>query len=359
MLRQTDYQARQTAAKLPSAAASSVQEQLYKKVPWTHSADGQIRSGDCLMLKNKKTNGWLALNTNDRCPGAEEKYVLTTTSEEQIGPANRAVFKIVRVEDMDIFGSDDIVRYGQKIRIESNPYAFRKTLACSSVPKGQNTYSPVSRNNEASMHANATFAGVWVIDTLDPNFRMERQGEPVRTQEPILIRHCSTSHYLASDNCRYANDFGGEKEVMCHSFAIQNRTQNLAMESNGNITADVPTKFQQDQNVWFMCDAPNASYAVPMEQLEAFSIDDLINEVKAKILDRSSGGIKGIARIFKAMDDNGNRQLDIEDFRWGFIDYGFNLTVEEAQHLLQHFDRDGNGTVSYDEFLRALKVRLH
>jgi len=328
-------------------------------VPWTHSSDGVIHSGDCLMIRNKKTNGWLALNTNDRCPGAEEKYMLTTTSEESIGPANRGMFKIVRVEDMDIFGSDDIVRYGQKVRIESNPYAFRKSLVLSSVPKGQNTYSPVSRNNEASMHANSTFAGVWIIDTLDPNFRMERQGEPVRCQDPILIRHCSTSHYLASDNCRYANDFGGEKEVMCHSFAIQNRTQNLALESNGNLTSDVPTKFQHDQNVWFLCDAPNASYSVPMEQLEAFSIDDLINEVKAKILDRSSGGIKGISRIFKAMDDNGNRQLDIEDFRWGFIDYGFNLTQEEAQHLLQHFDRDGNGTVSYDEFLLALKGEMN
>lgn len=107
-----------------------------------------------------------------------------------------------------------------------------------------------------------------------------------------------------------------------------------------------------------MCDAPNASYSVPMEQLEAFNIDDLIKEVKAKILDRSSGGIKGIARIFKAMDDNGNRQLDMEDFRWGFIDYGFNLTQEEAAQLMQHFDRDGNGTVSYDEFLQTLKVSI-
>ena len=192
----------------------------YKKVPWSHSADGLVRNGDCLMLKNKKTNGWLALNTTDKCPGVDEKYMCTTTVDEGIGPANRAVFKICRVEDMDIFGSDDIVRYGQKIRIESNPYAFKKALVLSSVPKGQNTFSPVSRNNEASMHAKSNFAGVWVIDTLDPNFRMERQGEPVRTQDPILIRHCSTSHYLASDNCRYKNNFGGEKEVMCHSFAV-------------------------------------------------------------------------------------------------------------------------------------------
>ena len=53
--------------------------------------------------------------------------------------------------------------------------------------------------------------------------------------------------------------------------------------------------------------APNASYAAPIEELHKFNIDDLIAEVKAKLLDRSSGGIKGIARIFKAMDDTGDR----------------------------------------------------
>ena len=151
-----------------------VHETAYKKVPWSFSADGQIRSGDCLMLKNKKTSGWLALNTNDRCPGPEERYMCTTTTDQGVGPISRAVFKIVRVEDMDIFGSDNIVRYGQKIRIESNPYAFRKPLLLSSTPKDQNIYSPVSRLNEASMHAKESYAGVWIIDTVDPNFRLER-----------------------------------------------------------------------------------------------------------------------------------------------------------------------------------------
>ena len=175
-------------------------------------------------MKNKCTGGYFAMNTNDKCPGAEERYMATTTSDQGVGPINRAVFRIVRVEEQDIFGTDNIIRYGQKIRIESNPYAFRKVLTLSSVPKGQNTYSPVSRLNEANMSGSSTYAGVWVIDTVDPNFRLERQGEPVATNDPILIRHCSTSHYLASDNKRYANDFGGEKEVMCHSFAVLNRT---------------------------------------------------------------------------------------------------------------------------------------
>lgn len=56
-----------------------------------------------------------------------------------------------------------------------------------------------------------------------------------------------------------------------------------------------------------MVTAPNESYNQPMEELQKFNIDDLIEEIKAKLLQRSSGGIKGIARIFKAMDDNGNR----------------------------------------------------
>jgi len=51
------------------------------------------------------------------------------------------------------------------------------------------------------------------------------------------------------------------------------------------------------------------------------------------------------------MDDNGNGQLDVDDFRWGLIDYGISVTKEEANLLMKGYDRDGNGTVSFDEFL--------
>ena len=207
------------------------------------------------------------------------------------------------------------------------------------------------------MHSLQSYVGQWIIDWPDPNYRLEKQGEPVTVASPVLIRHCQTLHYLASDNVRYAKNYGGECEVSCHSFAATFKTQNLALEEKGNITTDVPTKFQHDQNHWAFIGAPNDSYAAPIEELHKFNIDDLINEIKAKLLERSSSGIKGIARIFRAMDDSGDKKLDVDDFRWGFIDYGFNLTQEEAQQLLDHFDRNKDGVVDYDEFLRALKVR--
>lgn len=189
--------------------------------------------------------------------------------------------------------------------------------------------------------------------------RFEREGEPIKANEPCLFRHAQTGHYLASDSVRHGNEFGGEWEVMCHSFHGQNKTQNLQLEKTGHSTSDIPARFQQEQNHFVIVTAPDASFSKAIEELHKFSIEDLIAEIKAKILERSAGGIKGIARIFRAMDDNGNRQLDCDDFRWGFIDYGFNLSKEEVAKVMEQFDHNKDGTVNFDEFLRYLKGDLN
>jgi len=88
-----------------------------------------------------------------------------------------------------MFGSDNIIRYGQKIKIEANPYVYRKTLWVSSTPLSALCYSPESRKQEASVHSNEHYIGTWIIDSVDPNDRMEIQGQPVKVGEPILIRH--------------------------------------------------------------------------------------------------------------------------------------------------------------------------
>ena len=51
--------------------------------------------------------------------------------------------------------------------------------------------------------------------------------------------------------------------------------------------------------------------------------------------------------------------LDVDDFRWGLIDYGIQINKEEATKVLEHFDKDKNGQVDFDEFLSALRVIIH
>lgn len=90
-------------------------------------------------------------------------------------------------------------------------------------------------------------------------------GSPVIANDPVLIEHCATSHYLASDKINYINDFGQEYEVCVNSYSTNNKSQSLNLEKIGKITRDQPTKLQYDQNSWIIVTAPDASYAEPIQ----------------------------------------------------------------------------------------------
>lgn len=59
------------------------------------------------------------------------------------------------------------------------------------------------------------------------------------------------------------------------------------------------------------------------------------------------------------MDENGNKKLECDDFRWGLMDYGVSVTKEEATEILNHFDKNGDGKVDFDEFLVCLRGDLN
>lgn len=44
-----------------------------------------------------------------------------------------------------------------------------------------------------SLSTNDTINSVWCFEYQDPKLRYEMKGEPVRTGEPILIKHVPTS----------------------------------------------------------------------------------------------------------------------------------------------------------------------
>ncbi len=49
-------------------------------------------------------------------------------------------------------------------------------------------------------------------------------GQPVQANAPVLIKHCATSAYLASDLLEYRNDFGTEYEVNVHNYSTKNKS---------------------------------------------------------------------------------------------------------------------------------------
>jgi len=69
-----------------------------------------------------------------------------------------------------------------------------------------------------SASSKVSYENNWEVEAVDPNNRFELTGEPIRANGAILIKHCSTCHYLAADLVEYKNSHGTEYEVTVHSY---------------------------------------------------------------------------------------------------------------------------------------------
>ena len=128
------------------------------------------------------------------------------------------------------------------------------------------------------------------------------------------------------------------------------------MEYQGRLTSDVPSKFQEDKNVFLIQTAPEAQYDKSIDDLQKFNLNDLMKDLKSKISMRSLYGMKALTKVFKAMDQKGDKNLDVDDFRWGLMDFGVQVSKDEAQELLSNYSKDGGSSVCFEMFLDQFRV---
>lgn len=299
------------------------------------------------------TNGFLVLDIGDKIISSEEEYAVTT-NPNNIGPITRSVFVIERVSEKDGF-NDDVVHYGQEIRIRSNDLILNKKLIyLRSIAQSPLRCARFSRNQEVSMYVKPIYDTVWMIEHIDPNMRMKAVGNPLYTNEPIILKHCSTAHYLASDFVDYRNDFGSEYEVCVHSYSTANKSQQLILEKTGKLNRDQPTKFQTDQNIWFMMTSndPNLNF-VP--NISKVNVDDLLFKIKKLCIDKGIYGLRGLSKIFKMLDKANSKLLSLEDFKEGLLNHGIQISSDEISALLVAIDKEKKNMFPYEVFIYILR----
>lgn len=84
---------------------------------------------------------------------------------------------------------------------------------------------------------------------------------------------------------------------------------------------------------------------------------NIVEKVKARIIERGgASGLHGVTRLLKSMDTDGSKNLDRRELMQGLRAYGINnISDREMQVLFNHFDRDGSGRITIEEFLLGLK----
>ena len=316
--------------------------------------------GDSVMLKNIKTSGWLVCDMGDRITSHDEAYAVTTRGQATNACA-RSVFLLQRGSAAPQAGAasqDDTITYGAEVRVVSNEHICNKPLYLSSQPISPLAFARFSRNQEVCLHCKENYNTVWKIWPVEGT-RKAKLGQPVLASDRVQLEHCATTQLLANDNIAYRNDFGNEMEVSAASAATKNKTQMLANEYNGDRVRELENKAVDPRNFWTIELASDPAAAEPVAAAPRYDGAQMIADIKDALKRRGAMAIRGVGRVFRILDDNRNRQLDLNELMWGLKDFDIHLSEEQAKVLIQHFDRDGSGTVCFDEFLVALRGELN
>ena len=83
--------------------------------------------------------------------------------------------------------------------------------------------------------------------------------------------------------------------------------------------------------------------------------DSVLKTVRAKLRFLGCRGIAGIAKKFRIMDDDGSGAIEPPEFHKAMAEAGLRLAAADVDALFATFDANGDGAISYDEFLAAVR----
>jgi Ca2+-binding EF-hand superfamily protein len=87
-------------------------------------------------------------------------------------------------------------------------------------------------------------------------------------------------------------------------------------------------------------------------------VRELNLKFKLAVQQKGGVGIRSLRRIFHQMDFNGNKTLDNQEFEQALAAFGIFPKKVELQALMKYYDTNGDGSITYDEFLNGLKDEL-
>jgi len=354
------------------AAQDRKQEILFtSRVPHSYAGDNRVRFGDTIMLQNQLTTGMLAsnLDTKVQTSGqAMEAYSVTAglpvlDSNGNV-PTARTTFVVMKWPKHQGYSEDGALRVGEPFLLAANPQLrvdektgyLRPPVCLMSEIVDTMRYAAMSNHQRVTLQGgSAKYCMAWTVAPISDRKYHSIGQDFVQANTDYTILHLGTRSPLAADT-EYPTqtNFGGEYEVACHQYLKMGKTLNMIRERDGVTTGDVGQRAQLGHNRWSFVMSTTPEAAIDNRVFLPMTPAGVIAVLRAR-LEGSTGQLRA---AFEGMDDRGDGVLDKEEFRWGLKDFGVPLTDDEFDIVMAVFDRNGDGVVSFKEFIGELEAGM-
>ena len=231
------------------------------------ASDEYVHFGDVVQLENVTSGAVIAVDVESRDPRPAENSCAVSASFHVDACARNTftlepyVPRTAKAAAMMPVYDDDVLHYGQKVKLVVNPAAtdgsnwnvekcFVRSFAVS-----QTHFAKYSRRGEVVASGNDSYECVFEILTPDPAKRLVSEGVPVMAGAPVVLLHCQSNQCLCVGTHGFANDFGTELEVCGHtatSVGNSYKMEGLATGVPGSLKERAP----QDCNVFAIVGKP-------------------------------------------------------------------------------------------------------
>ena len=231
------------------------------------ASDEYVHFGDVVQLENVTSGAVVAVDVESRDPRPAENSCAVSASfhveacARNTFPLEPYVPRTAKAAAMMPVYDDDVLHYGQKVKLVVNPAATESSnwnvekCFVRSFAVSQTHFAKYSRRGEVVASGNDSYECVFEILTPDPAKRLVSEGVPVMAGAPVVLLHCQSNQCLCVGTHGFANDFGKELEVCGHtatSVGNSYKMEGLATGVPGSLKERAP----QDCNVFAIVGKP-------------------------------------------------------------------------------------------------------
>ena len=231
------------------------------------ASDEYVHFGDVVQLENVTSGAVVAVDVESRDPRPAENSCAVSASFHVDACARNTftlepyVPRTAKAAAMMPVYDDDVLHYGQKVKLVVNPAATESSnwnvekCFVRSFAVSQTHFAKYSRRGEVVASGNDSYECVFEILTPDPAKRLVSEGVPVMAGAPVVLLHCQSNQCLCVGTHGFANDFGTELEVCGHtatSVGNSYKMEGLATGVPGSLKERAP----QDCNVFAIVGKP-------------------------------------------------------------------------------------------------------